>query len=198
MELLIKDKDDIDLRLGVQRSGALLKRNDVVFVAGDGHRWAREESLQQWIAEGSDPLDYPGHFHVVKVPGVLVDPGILAMNRPLERASVAGDPEYDDYPGDKKNAPRVLVHASKWRLRRGDLTVAQQQELETNSEITLSKAEMRDIGEHKADGRKFDERQRGGVGRKRMAAEKHEKPEENVVRRPRRKDSPKREVRQRG
>ncbi len=51
-------------------------RGAVVTVQSDGWTWGREESLDQWIAEGSSARDFPDLFSIVRVPGV--DPASLA------------------------------------------------------------------------------------------------------------------------
>lgn len=48
------------------------KRGDAVLVMPDGHGWGRMESKPVWVAEGRDPVDWPGGFYVVRLPDLNV------------------------------------------------------------------------------------------------------------------------------
>lgn len=70
-ELLIFSGNNSNADPEKDRRGSY-KRGMIVCVFEDGHSWGREESKQQWIAEGNATATWPGQgkFVILKLPGV--------------------------------------------------------------------------------------------------------------------------------
>jgi hypothetical protein len=47
-------------------------KGDPVWVAPDNHGWGNRESLQVWLSNGNERIDWPGKFIIIKVPGTKV------------------------------------------------------------------------------------------------------------------------------
>lgn len=113
------------------------KRGMPVCVFEDGHTWGREESKQQWIAEGNAAADWPGQgkFVILKVPGV-----------PAAKAQALLDLQTEDDAGvpltDLDGAPKVH-RRRRWQLLADSLPVGVRNTLTTTGEYTTTVAAIR-------------------------------------------------------
>jgi len=120
------------------------KRGMPVVVHEDGHVWGREESKQQWIAEGRDPSLWPGQgkFGILKIPGV-----------PAAKAQAFLADQMDDDTGSPYYVPGSIVFADgpyparyrrrAWRLSIDSVPNAVRNAVLTNGEYTTSVSQIR-------------------------------------------------------
>lgn len=113
------------------------KRGMPVVVFDDGHTWGREESKQQWIAEGNVAADWPGQgkFIILKIPGV-----------PAAKAQALLDQQTEDDAGvpllDPDGTP-LVYRRRPWRALIDDLPTAVRNTLTTTGEYTADIAAKR-------------------------------------------------------
>lgn len=120
------------------------KRGMPVVVFEDGHVWGREESKQQWIAEGRDPAVWPGQgkFGILKIPGVSV-----------ARATEFLSEQWVDDAGATYYAPGSILKADgpyparyrrrAWRLLVDSVPNAVRNAVLNNGEYTTSISQIR-------------------------------------------------------
>jgi hypothetical protein len=84
-EILIFVRNNTHIDPEKDRRGCY-KRGMPVCVFEDGHTWGREESKQQWIAEGNLAATWPGQgkFVILKIPGVLAAEARALIDHQME------------------------------------------------------------------------------------------------------------------
>lgn len=114
------------------------KRGDIVGVFEDGHVWGRQESKQQWLAEGGTAASWPGQgkFVIVKLPGIALVKAQQLLEHQLGEDDTGA--VFQD-----KNGRQQVFRRRRWRVSFDNLPVSVRNTLSTSGEITLSTAAQR-------------------------------------------------------
>lgn len=113
------------------------KRGMPVIVYDDGHVWGREESKQQWIAEGLTAANWPsqGKLVILKITGVTA-----------AKAQSFLDPQTEDDAGtpifDELGRPAVF-RRKRWHLVFDSVPTTVRNAALTNGEVTVTVAQIR-------------------------------------------------------
>ncbi len=124
------------------------KRGMPVTVQPDGHVWGLEESKQAWLAAGRLAADWPGHFVIVKIPGVSVAQVERVVDRQTEDDTGV---EQVDAGGTPKTFRR-----RRWRVLVDNIPNAIKNQLLTNGEVTVTPVQVRKYVQRIRDGLVFD------------------------------------------
>jgi len=97
-ELLIKLIDHIHPDPGKNRRGAY-KKGMIIISFDDGHVWGRNESKQQWIADGNSAETWHGKTFILKLPNIsLSKVSDLALDQDVDDAGAPMPLESDGKP----------------------------------------------------------------------------------------------------
>lgn len=125
------------------------KRGFPVVVQPDGHEWGLEESKQAWLAAGRAEAGWPGHFVIVKIPGVTV----AQVERVIE-------PQAEDDSGvptlEEDGITSRIFRRRRWRVLVDDIPAAIRNQLLTNGEITVTPTQVRNYVKRIRDNMTFD------------------------------------------
>ena len=133
-ELLVFVKNNANPDAVKDRRGCY-KRGFVVCAFEDNHVWGREESKQQWILEGKDPVQWSAKFVIIKIPAVPAAKAQLLLERQTE--DDAGVPLTD------ANGNPVAYRRRRWSLLVDNIPNVVKNTLLTNGEITVTVAQIR-------------------------------------------------------
>jgi len=147
-ELLIFAKNNTHLDSEKDRRGCY-KRGMPVVVFEDGHTWGREESKQQWIAEGNPAADWPGQgrFVLLKLPGV-----------PAAKAQALLDHQTEDDAGTPLLNPDgspITFRRRRWQLSVDSTPLAVRNTLDSTGEYTTTVSAIRNYMKRLRDNAQF-------------------------------------------
>ena len=92
------------------------KAGFIVDVKPDGHKWGRQESLQQWLAEGLPRADWPGNFFIIRMTGLPIEKAKALLDEQVEDDS--GTLLFDFLP-EAGPKPKIFrcIRSSVWRRK---------------------------------------------------------------------------------
>ena len=135
-EILIFAKNNTHVDPEKDRRGCY-KRGMPIVVFEDGHIWGREESKQQWIAEGSLAADWPGQgrFVILKIPGV-----------PAAKAQALLVQQTEDDAGNplvNSDGSPIAFRRRRWQLLVNSVPLAVRNTLASTGEYTTTVSVIR-------------------------------------------------------